>query len=127
MIEGACVIPLYVTDEDGVKPVPLIVSVRGELDPAGTEGGDKLLIVGTGVVPGSTVKSATFDIPPPGDELITYTVKLPVMDKSAVLSVMVSWPAFRNSAVCRTLLKVTDEEARKPPPLIVKVSGPDPT
>jgi len=40
---------LYVTDEEGTNPVPFIVSVR-ELVPSGTDVGDKLVMVGCGLV-----------------------------------------------------------------------------
>jgi hypothetical protein len=39
---------LNVTDEDGMNPLPLIVSVSGELTPAGDEVGDKLVMAGDG-------------------------------------------------------------------------------
>ena len=40
--------PLKVTDEDAIKPLPLIVSVRVVV-PTVTEGGDKLVIKGCGL------------------------------------------------------------------------------
>jgi len=60
------VTPLTLTDEDGMNPVPVIVRVSG-LEPASTDTGDKLVIVGGGFCEGGdwTAIVTVFDAMPP--------------------------------------------------------------
>jgi hypothetical protein len=101
-----------------MKPVPLIVRVC-EAVPAVTNVGDKLVMVGTGLI-AVTVK-LTEDVPPPGVGLMTATGKTPAVAKSAVVSGMVSCAVPIKVAARPLPLKVTLELEMKLPPLIVRV------
>ena len=68
------VMPLNVTYDVPMKPLPLMVSVSG-LDPAVAEAGERLDIEGWGFITmtGVSMKLTMFDVPPPGDGLVTST------------------------------------------------------
>jgi hypothetical protein len=98
--EGTWGIPLNVTDEDGMNPLPLIVSVTGELTPAGDEVGDKPVMAGWGfgevVV---TAKLSGCELPPPGGGFVTITANVPVVARSEPVSVIVIWLILTNEGV----------------------------
>jgi hypothetical protein len=73
-----------------------------------------------------TVKVTGGELPPAGAGLVTTTANVPALARSALLSVMDSWLALTNVAVCGDPLNVTVEEATKPLPVIVRVSAPLP-
>jgi hypothetical protein len=68
---AACGTALYVTVEVARKFVPLIVRVCAGA-PAVAEVGDRLVIVGRGLV-AVTVKFTVFETPPPGAGFVTTT------------------------------------------------------
>ena len=86
--EAAWATPLKVTVDKAMNPLPLSVSVRGALDAAGVEAGDRLVITGCGLF--VTVKVIELELPPPGGGLLTTTAKLPAVEKSDAVRVMVS-------------------------------------
>lgn len=104
-----------------VKFVPLIVSGNPpELTTA--DGGDKLEIVGA--VPPVTVKLLEV-VPPPGAGLVTVTVTVPDVCKSAFGTVTVIADEVIELGVKVSLPKATVLDELKPEPLIVNVKSPE--
>jgi len=89
--EAVCETPLNVTEEEAMKPLPLIVSVSAP-DPATAEAGARLVMEGFGLPEGAgvMVKRAVFELPPPGGGLLTTTAELPAVARSDAASVIVS-------------------------------------
>ena len=65
-------VPLKSTDELEIKFVPVTINVNAP-DPAAAFAGEILLIVGTGLLPATTLKFTRFDWPPPGAGFETAT------------------------------------------------------
>jgi hypothetical protein len=117
--------PLKVTVDDAIKPLPLTVRIREAL-PAEAEDGDRLVIVGSGLLAACTVKPAATDVPPPGAGFETVTGKVPALARSFVGTAAVSSLRFTKVVARGVPLKFTVEEVINPLPLIVSVSGPLP-
>ena len=65
-------VPPKLTIEAATKFVPLIVNVKAA-PPATALFGEIMVIAGTGFAPLVMVKFAAFEVPPPGDGLVTAT------------------------------------------------------
>jgi hypothetical protein len=75
--------------EDVVNPLPVTVRVSGPL-PAEAEEGDRLVIVGAGLLAACTVKLTEAEVPPPGAGFETVTGKVPALARSLAGTVAVS-------------------------------------
>ena len=95
--------PLKVTEEEVTNPVPLIISAKEELLPAGEEDGERLVIVGRGLAAeGWTVKLTAFDPPPPGGGLVTTMGNVPAEARSEGSRVTSIWLPLTNEAAWGT-------------------------
>ena len=75
---------------------------------------------------GWTTKLATCETPPPGAGFTTTTGKLPGTANSAEFTSMLNWVVLMKVVGYGIPLKLTEEEEKKPLPLIVRTSDPDP-
>lgn len=69
------------TEELGIKPVPVTMRVNAG-PPAVAELGERVVMVGTGLVAGLMVKVRAPDVPPPGVGLKTVTLAVPAVAMS---------------------------------------------
>ena len=60
-----------------MKPVPFTVSVKAP-EPAVALAGCNVVMAGTGLLAATIVKAPAFDVPPPGEGLVTVTDAPPV-------------------------------------------------
>jgi hypothetical protein len=110
-------LPLKLTIELPTKFVPFTVRLKA-IPPAVAVAGERVVTVGTGLL---TVKLTEFEAPPPGDGLVTVTLKLPPVAISDARIAAVTWVAL-TKVVARVLpLKLTVELLRKLAPFTVKV------
>ena len=111
-------VPLKFTTEEELKNVPFTVSVKAA-PPAVALVGDSVVIVGTGLF---TVNVKFPEVPPPGDGLVTDTLRVPAVAMSAARIVAVTCVALTNAVVLGAPLKVTVAPLTKPVPFTVSVN-----
>ena len=78
--------------------------------------------LGVGLVAAVMVKVSEFEVPPPGEGLVTVTAGVPAAAISEARITAVSWPEFTKVVARGTPLKFTDEVAMKFDPLTVSVN-----
>ena len=78
--------PFHQTVEELRNPVPLTVRVNAA-PPTVTEFGLRLVIVGAGLL---MAKLRLFDVPPPGEGLVTSTIAVPAVARSLAKIVAVN-------------------------------------
>lgn len=78
--------------DEGIKPVPLTVSVKAGL-PVVFDVGEILVVVGAVGFASTTVNVCPLEVPPPGVKLNTVMVKVPALVRSEAGMVAVSWVA----------------------------------
>jgi hypothetical protein len=123
---AGCKMPLKVTVDEPMNPLPLIVNTsRPELTVADV--GDKPVIDGWGLSAAVTVKLTDCELPPPGGGLFTMRGKVPTAARSEALRFILSWLLPTEESRWGTPLNITVDAAIKPVPLIVSVNGPVPT
>lgn len=118
-------VPLNKTDELEIKFVPVTVNVNAP-DPAAAFAGEILLMVGTGLLPATTLKFTRFDWPPPGAGFETATVGIPTLAISLAKIAAVSCVALTNVVTLAVPLNNTDELEIKFVPFTVNVNAGDP-
>jgi hypothetical protein len=82
--------PFHRTDELEIKPVPVTVRVKAG-PPAVAELGERVVMVGTGLLAALMVKVLAVDVPPPGVGLKTVTLAVPWLAISEAGIAAVSW------------------------------------
>src|SRR6267142_3239408 len=111
--------PFQRTTELATKLVPVTVSVNPS-EPTVTDGGLRLVIVGTGF---RMVKVCAFDVPPPGAPVNTVPAAVPAVAMSVAGITAVSCVADTHVVVRAAPFQRTTEPATKFVPVTVSVSG----
>jgi hypothetical protein len=118
-----CGIPLKITTEAGLNPVPNTDIATSLVPPAPVVVGANEVIVGTAF---ATVNGSVFEAPPPGGGFSTAICRIPAVIRSFEVSVPESSVPFTSEVLRLLLFTVTTDVELNPVPVTKRSTWPEP-